>query len=750
MNRKFFPYLLLAVFAVGHVSLFAKDKPPQDAGNTPSGDGFHIYVSADAAAKGNGTASAPFQSLNQARDGIRAARKSGILKSDQSVTVEIAPGVYRLNASFHLTAEDGGTAEAPVVYRATKPGSVRIRGSVELSPSKFTAVSDGAVRSRLDETVRDKILVCDVSKIVPGAFTPFKTSFRGVPVAPWLYVNRHPKPLARWPNLDTPEQGWASFSKAIDTGLAEPDSADPTLRKARGGSFEFDDSRPARWNLDAGVWLLGYWTHDWYDEVIRIDSYDQANQVIKLAAPHNYGIKAGTWGAAKRRFFAFNTLEELDTPGEWYLDRSAGKLYYYPESDFADASIELATINQPLIKVEDTKHVKVQGLALEYGHGDGIHLKRTQSIEIAGCVIANLARSGISIDGSNNTVRSCDLYNLGTGGISLNGGDLKSLTSANNRAINNHIHHYGLFQRSYAPGIGVHGCGQIVTNNCIHDAPHNAIQYGGNEHRFERNEIYRVVMETGDSGAFYTGRNWTSQGNELRHNYIHDLGGGDSTHVNTMGVYLDDCDSGDTIEGNVFLRAGRAIMIGGGRDNRVLNNLVIDCPIGMHLDSRGMTWKQWNSPTDTSWQLERKAKEMNYQEPPWSERYPRLAKIMDDSPREPLHNEFKRNVFVNCAKQVWNFDANVKKVLGKLVVNDNLAVNTVGAAEGIAMAPDINGFQNVAGSDQEPIVIGFATEDGTELTQIKDARVRNAVPSFQPIPFDTIGLIKDSYRRVIP
>jgi hypothetical protein len=75
-------------------------------------------------------------------------------------------------------------------------------------------------------------------------------------------------------------------------------------------------------------------------------------------------------------------------------------------------------------------------------------------------------------------------------------------------------------------------------------------------------------------GAFYTGRDWTTQGNVLRNNYIHDLGGGDAKHVNTMGVYLDDCDSGDIIVGKRLLPRGRAIMIGGGRDNPVLNNLV--------------------------------------------------------------------------------------------------------------------------------------------------------------------------------
>jgi hypothetical protein len=126
-----------------------------------------------------------------------------------------------------------------------------------------------------------------------------------------------------------------TFSKAVDTGLPQPEAADPALHKLRPGSFLFDDPRPARWNLSEGVWLLGYWTHDWSDEVIRIASYDTESKVITLAAPHSYGINAGTWGAAKRRFFAMNALEELDAPGEWYLDREHKLLYFYPDGDLA-------------------------------------------------------------------------------------------------------------------------------------------------------------------------------------------------------------------------------------------------------------------------------------------------------------------------------------------------------------------------------------------------------------------------------
>jgi hypothetical protein len=707
-------------------------------------------VSPGAASGGDGSRLKPYQTLLQARDAIRTLRKSGTLKGNDAVTVYLEPGDYPLKGSLELTAADGGTAEAPVVYRARESGTSRLLGGMVLEPSSFKPVTEASVLSRLDAAARDKVRVCDLSAKPLAAFSNFKSAFHGVPSAPWLYVNHRPMPLARWPNVTASQAGWASFSKAVDTGLPNPKATDPALREAHPGSFVFDDPRPARWNLSEGVWLLGYWTHDWSDEVIRIAAYDKQKKIIALAAPHAYGIHGGTWGAAQRRFFAMNVLEELDAPGEWYLDRPRKLLYFYPEGDLSRSEVVLATLTEPLVKIQGAKYLKFVGLRFEYSHADGMIAHKVDHVEIAGCVVANLAGSGISLEGSASAVRSCDLFNLGKSGIGVSGGDRRSLTPARNIAENNHIHHFGLFQRTYAPGIGVNGCGQIVANNCIHDAPHNAVLYGGNEHLFERNEVYRVVMETGDAGAFYTGRDWTSQGNVLRNNYIHDLGGGDAKHVNTMGMYFDDCDCGDTIVGNIFCHAGRAIMIGGGRDNPVLNNLIVACPIGLHIDARGMTWKQWNNSADKSWCLDEKARQFNYTQPPWSTKYPRLAAIMNEEPRQPLGNTVRRNVFVDCTRQVCDFDGNVKKLLDKLEIADNLAVNTSGAAKGVAPRVRIKGFTNLSGTQDKTIDLRTKDLTASSLALHWYPWLKKELPSFEAIPFERIGLYRDAYRRTLP
>ena len=63
-----------------------------------------------------GSESQPFATLARARDEIRKLKQSGPLA--EAVTVYLRGGIYALPDGFKLEAQDGGTAAAPVTWRA--------------------------------------------------------------------------------------------------------------------------------------------------------------------------------------------------------------------------------------------------------------------------------------------------------------------------------------------------------------------------------------------------------------------------------------------------------------------------------------------------------------------------------------------------------------------------------------------------------------------------------------------------------
>jgi len=650
-----------------------------------------VYVSPSGDDGSPGTREVPLATLEAARDAARRARADG------PVTVHLADGVYVRERTFDLGAADSGTAEVPVVWRADHPHKAYLVGGRLLAPEGFRPLAKDEA-SRIAGAVRAKVRVCDLAAVGVGDLPDPPDKYRTTGGLPELFYDDRPMTVAGWPN-----DGWVTIEKVID----------------RDGVFVAGEDRMKRWDLERGVWLHGYWCHDWSDETIRAGAADPATRTITLAARHGYGVgPSSSWNKTPRRYRAVNVLAELDAPGEYYVDRKARRLYFLPPGPLAGTRLVLALLKEPILRLRDASHVTVQGLVLEGGRGDGVHVSGGTGVRVAGCVIRNLSGSGAVLrDGTDNRVVSCDLYHLGCSGIRLSGGDRKTLTPAGLVAENNHIHHFGRLQRTYAAAVHLGGVGNAMRHNLIHDAPHSAVLYGGNEHVIERNEIHHVALETSDVGALYTGRDWTSRGNVVRHNFIHSLTSQGS--IGTMGVYLDDCDSGDSIVGNVFYQAGRAAFIGGGRDNLVENNLFVDCEAAVHLDARGTS--RITNGKGGSWDLLAKAKAVGYDRLPWSERYPPLARIMQEKWQLPEGNVIRRNIALGCDK--WLSAHGMKEHMGLVRFEHNL---TDGPEQTI-------------------------TDPHRILEQVRlRPEDRAKAPGFEEIPLDTIGLVRDAYRPDLP
>lgn len=656
------------------------------------------HVAPNGADENSGTESSPFLTLTRARDEIRALKQAGKMP-DGGIEVIIHPGRYVVKETFILTAEDSGTAQAPILYRAADAEAPRFTGGVSLD--HFGPVEDPDVLERLPEAARGKVVCAALAEAGVTDIIPFELggfcSGRDFTTHPAveLYVNGEPMTLARWPNegfVSTGEVLGPQTLKAWDKRPGSPE-----------GRFTFTEERPLRWVDEPDAWLYGYWFWDWADSYEKIERIDTEARAFILAEPWSrYGYRQG------QRYYALNLLCELDTPGEWYLDRERGKVYVFPKEDLANAQVELSVAPFALIELSGVSHVQFQGLVWEYGAKDGVQIRDGADCRLEGCVVRRMAGNGIEVQGGQrHAVHSCDIYAMGRGGIVLSGGNRKTLTPGEHRVENCHIHHLSRIDHTYTPGVLLSGVGNTIRHICIHDVASSALRVGGNDHLIELNEVYRVVLESDDQGGADMWGNPTYRGNVYRHNYWHHLGNpekeSESAHSMQAGIRLDDAICDTLIQGNIFHRCSTAptmfggVQIHGGKDNLVAGNLFADCAAAVSFSPWGAErWRKFVGKALESPEIDADL---------YLERYPALATLNDN----PDVNTVRNNVVLRC---------------------DNLFLR---APEGI-----------IAENNTE-------YPEGSEFPEDADGRLRWSKEEAEhlgigQIPFSNIGLYEDGWR----
>ncbi|MDQ2862938.1 MAG: right-handed parallel beta-helix repeat-containing protein, partial [Bacteroidota bacterium] len=480
----------------------------------------------------------PFATLEAARDAIRVLKEQKRLPGGD-IVVEIQAGVYELPGTFELEAKDGGADDhSRIIYRGQKGKEVRLSGGKNIV--KWDLVKDQNILGKFRTDVRGKIYQSDLSAIGIKDFG--SPGGGGIE----LFFNDTPMWISRYPN-----KGFVKI-----TGLLYEDTVD--VRGTKGdkvGKFNYDDKRINEWKSEKDGWVDGYWFWDWSEQRQKIAKIDTQKMLMYLVPPyHNYGYRIGQW------FYGFNLLSEIDEPGEYYVDREKGILYFYPPSDIKKGHA-FVSVNKNIVSLNKVSFVTIQGMILEGCRDTVVKMKDCNDALLVGCTIRNSGDEAVTINGGmRNGVVGCDIYGVGAGGINITAGNRKTLEAGACFADNNNIHNIARIKRVYYPGISLNGVGNRATHNRIAHLPHMAIYFKGNDHLMEYNEIFDVCYESNDAGAIYAGRNWTMRGNTFRYNYLHDISGFEGKGC--VGVYLDDAFSGVDVIGNVFDKVTRAMMIG--------------------------------------------------------------------------------------------------------------------------------------------------------------------------------------------
>lgn len=676
-----------------------------------------FYIAPDGSDDNDGALERPFANFERAMRAARERNAQGL-----RTTVCVKAGEYHVRGLV-FRAEDSGTT-----YRAYGDGEVTLNGGRALRPAQFWPVS-GSVRERLHGTAKDAVVELNLRELglrpadwgpvyAVGAYaTAHKYDGDTVGLNCELFFNDSRMSLARYPN----GKEFLRVSAVHDVGDAfefPEQNYYPDWNERRnhwGGVYIMDKQTTERvktWQSHKDVWAAGYFFHDWADSSTPIERFDCAHRRMVPRFVSRYGCRAGAL------YYLYNILEELDEPGEWYLDRDSGMLYLYPTGPLEEARIELTLSTQPLLSGVGVHDLAFEGFTFKGTRADGISLAG-DGIRICRCVVKNVLGNAICLRGAGNLVSECDISHTGRGGIVLEGGDEETLAPAHSRADNNFIHDWAEVYPTYMPAVALRGVGNICSHNEICRAPHAAILYSGNDHLIEYNYIHDVVLHSSDAGAIYSGQYWSMQGTVIRYNCLCDIGGGE---FRPDGIYFDDALSGQTAYGNLILNAKKnGFLIGGGRDNQVWGNLVIHAGCAFTYDDRlrdGLLHNGWakhsvEDPQEGCMWV--RLRQSNYRKPAWQAKYPSLAKISQDFSQpddpefavNPAHSEVFGNIVIDEGRNVGRFDPSVRQFS---TIHSNFAYATLEEA----------GFD--------------------EQYRLKpDAQARKDLPDFADIPLCKIG-----------
>jgi hypothetical protein len=666
----------------------------------------------------------PFATLQRARDEARRIKAASA--PVDPVTIFVRGGTYSLGETLKLGPEDSGTPGAPVVYRNYQDERPIVIGGRQITG--FTPY-------------KGRILKADVAS----------QGFRGTHFRQ-LFADGARQHPARYPNYDPANPyggGWAyADGKPVPMYAEVPGEDKHTL------FYKAEDARTWAHPEEGEVFVFP--RYNWWNNIERIKSIDPERRLVTLARDCSYPIRPTD------RYYVRGLFEELDGPGEWYLDRRTETLYFQPPegADPARMTVYAPTLRTILELGPGTRRVVFRGFTFECCEGTAIVLKDTGDCLVAGNTIRNAGDyggSGVSVDGGRrNGVAGNDIYEVGRSGVSLSGGDRITLTPAENYADNNYIHHVGVF---YKQGVGVSlaGCGNRASHNLIHDGPRWGIGFSGNNLVIEYNHIRHVNLETADTGAVYTGgRDWLgSRGTVIRYNYFHDiLGYGQengrwvSPHY-AWGVYLDDNAGGVDVIGNVVARTVRGLIhLHNGRDNLIENNVFVDGKL-QQMECNGWTEssRNWKTHLPTMIRGYNSVKD----QPAW-----KTMRNMDVRPEDAVlpdgrimsGNQFLRNVIYYHDPEARyvkfrNFSYDHNQCDWNLVWHSGLPILTGEALDEWAA-------WQARGMDRHSLVADpLFVDPGKD-----DYRLQPDSPAFKlgfkPIPIDKIGPYADELRASWP
>ena len=274
----------------------------------------------------------PFRTLQRVQKAIRAVKARGAL--DKPVAVCVRGGEYDLSSPVLFEPADSGTSQDPITY-AAYPGETPV-----ISGEKEIAGWERVTHSKLLKQAGGELWIARVPEVKQG-----KWYFHE------LFVNGQRRQRARTPNQDA----FLNVDGKVNVG--------------KQGTFKFHpgDIKP-EWAAEGNVEVVALMR--WAEIRMYIRKVDEATHTVTLSGnptPYHPEISA--------RYWVENTMDALNAPGEWYLKRRSGIVYYRPEpGENIDDIHTIAPALKQLVRFEggsgDSRVHDIRLIGLTFSYAD--------------------------------------------------------------------------------------------------------------------------------------------------------------------------------------------------------------------------------------------------------------------------------------------------------------------------------------------------------------------------------------------
>jgi len=478
-----------------------------------------LHVATGGDDRNTGTEDFPFASFGRAREAVRTLSPN----DGQAVSVTVHEGTYYLAKPLEFQPEDSGTPLAPVHWEAAAGERVTLSAGQKLVCNWHP--------------YRDSILKCELPANSPRYFDQ-------------LFINGKRQTRARWPKRDdsSPKDfsGYVRAVSAVPDTLPDPqpgpdDDMTFSCGAPRGVVFDAATFTKKPWRTPDEAVIHIFQAYHWGNLQWRIKRVDPDTRVIwfgeggqQIGAKYldkPCEVNGDSW------FYIDNVFEELDTPGEWYLDRAGRTLYFMPPpgTDMDTALVEVPVLKQ-VLRISGDRHRPVRNLSFtgfRFAHttatylepyavpsrsdwsihrGGAVFIEGTRDCSVDSCFFDAVGGNAVFVSNYNRnaTISRCLFIQAGDSAICFVGSFEDTVGTQRSfpyecRAENNLIRDCGVFGKQIA-GVYISRAKRITAaHNDIARMPRAGICIGDGTwggHVIEHNLIRDTCRETGDHGPF--------------------------------------------------------------------------------------------------------------------------------------------------------------------------------------------------------------------------------------------------------